>query len=112
MDSSQWWATVFGVGGIGAILLTGVKGLMDWLNGKHGREKARNRDVLDQRNDAWAERDRERERADKERARADREATRKRQISEYASTLRSMLIELGVDHKDLPPWPEDFRPTR
>ena len=117
MDS-QTWAAIFGAGGFGAILLALVKGIMNWLNGSHGREKARNMDALAQRDDAWRERDHHRDRAsaadaraDRERARGDAEHRRRRQVSEYASTLRSELLARGVLPDELPPWPEHFTPT-
>lgn len=110
MDS-QTWAAIFGAGGLGAVLLTLVKGILDWLSGKHSREKDRNVDILAQRNDAWKERDAERKRANCERIRADAEHRRRRQLSEYASELRSLLLEKGVPTDDLPDWPPYFTPT-
>lgn len=110
MDS-QTWATIFGAGGFGAILLALVKGAWEWANGNHSREKARNVDALAQRDDAWAERDHHRDRASAEQERADAEHRRRRETQEYASRLRAMLLERGVPAQDLPAWPDHFRPT-
>ena len=110
MDS-QTWATIFGAGGLGAILLALVKGVIDWLNGSHSRERDRNVDILTQRNDAWKERDAERKRANCERIRADTEHRRRRQVAEYASHLRAVAIRGGIDPSELPDWPPYFTPT-
>lgn len=110
MDT-QIWATIIGAGGLGAVLLALVKGVVDWLSGAHAREKSRNVDALAQRDDAWAQRDHERHRADAEQNRADAEHRRRRQLAEYASTLRAMLLENGVPAAQLPPWPDHFVPT-
>ena len=110
MDS-QTWATIFGAGGFGAVLLALVKGILDWLSGKHSREKAINMDAIAQRDHAWQERDAERRRAERERDRADIEHRRRRQLAEYASELRSQLREEGVPLADLPDWPPHFTPT-
>lgn len=110
MDT-QIWATLFGAGGAVTIAVALIKGVSDWLSGAHAKEKNRNADALTQRNDAWQERDAERDRALAERERADREHRARRKTEEYASELRVMLLERGVPRNDLPPWPDSFFPT-
>lgn len=96
MDSTQALVTVIGAGGVGAALLALVNGAIKWVTGTAGREKARNADMKTQRNEAWAD-------AERERARADREALNRRLTEEYASQLRRDCTEHGVT--TLRPWP-------
>lgn len=110
MDT-QTWATIIGAGGLATVLVALIKGISDWLNGSHTREKTRNVDALTQRNDAWRERDEERERANCERQQADIARRDKRRMQEYASHLRAILLERGIPPSDLPPWPDSFYPT-
>jgi hypothetical protein len=39
--------------------------------------------------------------------RADKEAAKRRILQEYASALRSMAVQHGVQETSLPPWPDD-----
>lgn len=69
--------------------------LIDWAkamqSGKAAREKAENRSALGRLAAAEDERD--------------DEAAHRRRLEEYASTLRRMLIELGVPDGKIPNWP-------
>ena len=60
-------------------------------SGRAAREKAENRSALGRLADAEAERD--------------DEATFRRRLEEYASRLRRMLLELGVQENKIPEWP-------
>ena len=99
MDSTQLLVTVLGtLGGSGALLAL-VNGLMKYFSGAAGRERIRNVSLKDQRNEAWAD-------AEKERDRAECEARNRRRIEEYASQLRRDCTEHGVTDKELRPWPK------
>ncbi|QDG88875.1 hypothetical protein [Pseudarthrobacter sp. NIBRBAC000502770] len=105
MDSAQTLVTIIGAGGGGAALVALINGLVKWLSGSAGRERIRNTSLRDQRNEAWADADKERARADREQARADREARNRRLTEEYASQLRRDCTEHGMTVKELRPWP-------
>lgn len=96
MDGAQLIATILGAGGGGAVLLALVNGLIKWLSGASGRERARNTSLEAQRAAAVKERD-------KASARADAAAVRRRQTEEYASRLRRQLIEAGLTPGE---WPD------
>ncbi|WGM21874.1 hypothetical protein QEH68_06785 [Paenarthrobacter sp. OM7] len=113
MDSTQLLVTLIGAGGGGAALLALINGLIKYLSGSAGRERIRNTTLKDQRNEAWAERDKawkevaeERKRADLSDARADREARNRRRTEEYASQLRRDCTEHGMAAEELRPWPQ------
>lgn len=97
MDTSQLLVTVLGAGGGGAALLALINGLIKWLSGSSARERQRNTDIVAQRRKAIEER----QEAEDDRDTADR----KRRISdEYASSLRRLLLENGIQP---PPWPDN-----
>ncbi|WP_314325425.1 hypothetical protein [Paenarthrobacter ilicis] len=106
MDSTQLLVTLIGAGGGGAALLALINGLVKYLTGAAGRERIRNTTLKDQRNEAWADAEKERDRADKEQARADREARNRRRTEEYASQLRRDCTEHGMGEQELRPWPQ------
>lgn len=66
MDSAQLLVAVFGVLGSSGALVVIVNGAIKYFNGTAGREKARNATMKTQRNEAWADAERERDRADRE----------------------------------------------
>lgn len=99
MDATQATIALLGAGTGGAILTSLVNAAIKFFSGRAGREKARNADMRTQRNEAWAD-------AERERDRADREARKRRKISEYASALRSDLITHGVPPETVRPWPK------
>lgn len=105
MDSTQLLVTLIGAGGGGAALLALINGLIKWISGSAGRERIRNTTLKDQRNEAWADAEKERDRADREQARADREARNRRLTQEYASELRRDCTEHGMQAHELRPWP-------
>lgn len=105
MDPAQILVTIIGAGGGGAALGYLVKGMVKWLSGSAGRERIRNTSLKDQRNEAWADAEKERARADREQARADREARNRRLTEEYASQLRRDCTEHGMTPQELRPWP-------
>jgi hypothetical protein len=120
MDSTtaQVLGTVLGVLGTSGALLALVNGLIKYFSGAAGRERARNTTLKDQRNEAWAERNKawkevavERARADRNDARADREAHNRRLTEEYASQLRRDCTEHGMSDRELRPWPPLKQPT-
>jgi len=103
VDSTQILVTVLGtLGGSGALLAL-VNGLMRYFSGAAGRERIRNVSLKDQRNEAWAD-------AERERQRADIEAYNRRLTEEYASQLRRDCTEHGVTDKELRPWPTLKKP--
>lgn len=91
----QIWATIFGTGGVGALLLALGKGFYNWLSGRAGRERERNTSLEAQRVKAIEERDA----AEKERDKAD--ALRRIYQDGYAARGRQ-LIENGIKPDD---WP-------
>lgn len=96
MDAQQI-VTLMTAGGGGAALLALITGLTKWLSGASARELEKNTNLVAQRRAAIKERDE----ADAERDEADR----KRRISnEYASKLRRIMIENGLE---VPDWPID-----
>lgn len=96
MDAQQI-VTLMTAGGGGAALLALITGLTKWLSGASARELEKNTNLVAQRRAAIKERDE----ADAERDEADR----KRRISnEYASKLRRIMIENGLE---VPEWPID-----
>lgn len=101
MDTAQFVATIMGAGGGGAVLLVLVNGLIKWLSGAAGRERQNNTSLEKQRRDAV----RDRELAD---TRADISDKHKRDAYEYASVLRRLLREAGVEPPD---WPETANPA-
>lgn len=103
MDSTQVLVGVFGILGSSGALVVIVNGAVKYFNGSAGREKARNVSMKEQRNEAWADAERERDRADSALKRADREARNRRKTEEYASELRRDCTEHGAT--ELRPWP-------
>ncbi|MHA7270390.1 hypothetical protein [Arthrobacter sp. HLT1-20] len=99
MDTAQIIITVLGAGTGGAILTSLVNGLIKYWTGTAGRERARNADMRTQRNEAWAD-------AERERNRADREARNRNRLADYASGRRRDLIERGVEPADIAGWPQ------
>lgn len=109
MDS-QFWITIVGAGGGGAAFLALVNGAIKYFNGAAGRERIRNASLTTQRNEAWADSEKERDRADREQIRADREARNRRLTEEYASQLRRDCTEHGMQAHELRPWPTLEKP--
>lgn len=97
MDTPQIIITILGAGTGGAILTSVVNAFIKFFSGTAGREKVRNADMKTQRNEAWAD-------AERERARADSEAVKRRKVEEYASALRRDCTEHGAT--ELRPWPK------
>lgn len=119
METVQLIAALFGVGGVGSIALVLVQGLMRHMDGSAGREQTRSADAIAQRDDAWARmtelEERSRlaiEEAEKDARIARREAdgalSVSRRVKEYASRLRGILHENGIEP---PPWPVTACPT-
>lgn len=96
MDGAQLVATILGAGGGGAVILTLIKGLVKWLTGFAGRERARNTSLEAQRIAAVRERDQANDRTDVANV-------KRRMAEEYASRLRRQLIEAGLTPGD---WPD------
>jgi hypothetical protein len=82
---------IIGVGGLAAIVPKIIEGLIAWRSGRAVAEKGRNRTILQRL--ATAE------------TRAEAEAEFRRLLEEYASTLRVMLVSVGVPAEKIPPWP-------
>lgn len=99
MDSTQLLVSVIGVIGSSGALAMFAKGAVKYFSGTAGRERARNISMREQRNEAWAD-------AERERDRADREARNRNRIADYASGRRRDLIEHGVDPAAIPDWPQ------
>lgn len=105
MDGTQLIVALLGSGGVGAVILAGTNGVVKWLNGSYGRQRGKSADLVKQRDDAYARAQAAEMRADLADERADGEARRRRQMAEYASELRRLLIENGQQTTDLPPFP-------
>lgn len=103
MDTAQLLVTGFGVLGSSGALVVIVNGIVKYFNGTAGRQRIRNMGMKEQRNEAWAD-------AERERDRADREAYNRRLTEEYASQLRRDCTEHGVSDRELRPWPELKKP--
>jgi hypothetical protein len=103
MESTQLVAAILGSAGVSAFLVAVVNGAVKFFNGTAGRERIRNISLKDQRNEAWADAERERERADIE-------AYNRRVTEEYASQLRRDCTEHGVQLQELRPWPTLKKP--
>jgi len=95
MDTAQLIAYIVGAGGGVSALVTFGRGIIKWLSGAAGREKARNTDLASQRVKAIIDRDEAFDARD--------EADRRRRVAfEYASRLRRQLYEAGITPED---WP-------
>lgn len=103
MDSTQILVAGFGILGSSGALVVLVNGAVKYFNGTAGRQRLRNVGMKEQRNEAWAD-------AERERNRADLEAHNRRLIMEYASELRRDCTEHGVTDRELRPWPELKKP--
>ena len=100
MEPAQIVITLLGAGTLGAMFTSIVNGVIKYANGTSGRDRVRNADMRTQRNEAWADAERERNRA----TRADRNRGR---LAEAASRYRRMLIEDPcIDLMSIPPWPD------
>ena len=90
-------AVVLALGGA-TIIPKLVDGIRAWKTGRAKEEKLENRTALGRL-------------ADAERRRDD-EANFRRRLEEYASSLRRMLLELGVPENKIPEWPTRQRKVR
>lgn len=106
----QLVVALLGSAGLFSFLGVLVSGITKVRNGTAGREKIRNAGLKEQRNEAWADAEKERDRADCERARADLEAHNRRLTEEYASQLRRDCTEHGMTDRELRPWPTLRKP--
>ncbi|MGL3804731.1 hypothetical protein ACSYDW_01400 [Paeniglutamicibacter sp. R2-26] len=106
MDTPQFIITILGAGTGGAILKSIVSACIKFFSGTAGREKVRNADMRTQRNEAWADAERERARADASQVRADMEARNRNRLADYAAALRRDCMEHGVTPPALRPWPD------
>jgi len=95
--TAQLLVTLMVYGGGGAALTALVTGIIKWLSGASARERQKNADLETQRLVAIEER----KQAEKDREDADR---KRRIANEYASQLRSQLLENGIQPEE---WPLD-----
>ncbi|MFM9430075.1 hypothetical protein [Arthrobacter sp. MP_2.3] len=105
MDGTQILVAVLGVVGSSGFLVALVNGGVKVANGTAGRERVRNAGMKEQRNEAWAD-------AERERDRADLEAFNRRLTEEYASQLRRDCTEHGITYRELRPWPALKKPPQ
>jgi len=103
MDGTQQFVLALVSVGGGMVALELIKGSVKFFTGASGREHARNVSMKEQRNEAWADTERERERADIE-------AHNRRLTEEYASQLRRDCTEHGMSDNELRPWPKLKKP--
>lgn len=75
--------------GVGGVLGEIVRGVVGWLTGRQGRERAALRQ-------AYADLDEARDETTRARVDVDREASYRRRISEHAHALRRQLIDAGL----------------
>lgn len=96
MKGPEWAALIAAAAGLltaaGAMVKQSVEGWRAVRSGKARDERVRNRTLLERVAAAEDE--------------ADREGAYRRVISEYASTLRRLLIDHGVPEHLIPPWPQ------
>lgn len=97
MDGAQVLVSIMAYGGGGAALTALITGLVKWLSGSASRERVRNADIERQRLIAIEER----RHAEQDRDESDR---KRRLAYEYASKLRSQLLENGIQPEA---WPEE-----
>lgn len=83
---------MLGVGGLAAIVPKLVDGFVAWRSGRALAEKGKNRSILERL--AIAE------------SRAEVEMNWRRELEEYAGTLRLLLVAEGVPPHRLPAWPD------
>ncbi len=93
--------------GVGALLKELVAGSIRHLSGRSERERTHHADALLQRDQAWAERNVEWERADRAERREDHARLCLRLVQEYASLLRRELTSLGAELPDWPNMPDE-----
>lgn len=117
MDSASLIGLVTALG-VGTVIPQLASGLIKHLGGRFEAERTINADALAQRDSAWShalEVERRCEvreveawaRVERAEAAADREAASRRRLQEYASLLRSTMVECcGVRAADLPSWPD------
>lgn len=95
MKGPEWAAVIAAAAGLltaaGAMVKQSVEGWRAVRSGKARDERVHNRTLLERVAAAEDE--------------ADREGAYRRVISEYASKLRRLLIDLGVPEDRIPPWP-------
>jgi len=98
VDGQTIVAIIAAVGG-GALVPEIIRAVRTAVTGRAAKE----RDAVSMER---ARADQERARADRADARADMEATNRRRTAEYASSLRRMLVENGIQTDEIPGWPE------
>lgn len=110
MPEGSIWAYLLGAGGGVTVLAYLIKGITDWLNGSHAREKRRALSVAERISEA--ERREQQAHDDETRSRAEgREIARERDYAYglalgfqiEAATLRAVCIQHGTDPAALPP---------
>lgn len=102
-NTTQVIVAVLGSAGVASFLGVLANGAMKYFNGTAGRERIRNISMKEQRNEAWAA-------AERERDRADLEAHNRRLTEEYASQLRRDCTEHGMSQHELRAWPQLKKP--
>lgn len=90
MTAEQWVEAIIAVA-VALGLRELLPGVVAWLTGRAGREKARVQELIDERDAAESERD--------------EEAEYRRKVEEMASALRRIAVEHGVPADKLPAWP-------
>jgi hypothetical protein len=99
MDATQVLVTIITTLGTSGALVLLINGAVRYFNGSAGRERARNTTMKDQRNEAWKD-------AERERDRAELEALNRRRTEEYTSRVRRFCTEQhGTDPDEFPTWP-------
>ena len=97
MSLEQWVPPLVAVAGALGVREI-IPAIIRYLSGASEREKRRVQEIIHDRDDQAAGRQREAERAD-------REASRRRRLEEYASALRRDLIDRGAEPTEIEPWP-------
>lgn len=102
--SADLVVAVLSAGGVGAALLALVNGIIKWLSGASGRERAKNTELATQRINAIKERDEsnlERDEADKQRRRWE-EIAHKYKLQLHAHGIQPGEYELDVTQQPEP----------
>ena len=104
-ELSKLVALIFGAGGVTA----GIGSLAGFVrrvsDGRAQEQRAKTQDLTKQRDDAWSRVALEQARADKAETETELHRRARQNLSDYAATLRRLLIEAGYPEDRLPPWP-------
>lgn len=107
MDYLGLIVALLSAGGFGALVKIILDALRARSKGIAMKDRERAADLVKQRNDAYAQAERERARANREADRADTEARNRNRLADALSDHRRICVEEhGTRRADLPRWPD------